>query len=124
MEDKATIAESVLEHAKEYAKANMELAKLEAINKGSEFASTAISYILAVATLVMCGLILNVAVALLIGDLLGKLYLGFFIVAGFYMLLSFIMFVGHKVLVVRPVNSMAIRSYLKNMKKNEKIQPA
>lgn len=122
MEEKATIAESILEHAKEYAKASLDLAKLKAVNKGSEVASVAFSYIIVIVTLVMFVMIVNIAIALWLGDLLGKLYYGFFIVAGFYLVVSFIVYIGHKVLIQKPVNNLVIKKYLKYTK--SKTQPS
>jgi ABC-type multidrug transport system fused ATPase/permease subunit len=114
MEEKATIAESIVEHAKEYAKASLDLIKLQAVNKGSEVASIILSYIIVIATLLMFIMIVNIAVAIWLGDLLGKLYYGFFIVAGFYLVVSFIVYVGYKVLIKKPINNLAIRTYLKH----------
>ncbi len=57
-------------------------------------------------------MIVNIGVAIWLGDLLGKLYYGFFIVAGFYLFVSFIMYVEHKVLIKNPIKNLAIKKYL------------
>ena len=123
MEEKATIVESVIDHVKEYAKTSFELVKLKAVKEGSEAASVVVAYVIVLASVIMFVIIINIGLALLIGDLTGKLYYGFFIVAGFYALLVFIMHFGHKVILKRPISNMAVRRYLKMTKENSQTQP-
>ncbi len=116
MEEKATIAESVLAHAKEAAKASLEIIKLKAINKGTEVGSMIAAYVLVIATTIMFLIIVNIGLALWIGELLGKLYYGFFVVAGFYLLVALIILAGRKVLITKPVTNFAIKKYLNQQK--------
>jgi hypothetical protein len=113
MEEKATIVESVVDHAKAYAESTFELIKLKAVKKGSEVASVIAAYVIVVASVLLFVIIVNIGLAIWLGDLTGKLYYGFFIVAGFYALVALILHLGHKVIFKRPITNMAIRKYIK-----------
>lgn len=123
MEEKATIVESVVDHAKEYAQSTFELIKLKAVKKGSEVASVVAAYVIVVASVLLFVIIINIGLALWLGELTGKLYYGFFIVAGFYVLLALIMHLGHKVIFKRPISNMAIRRYIKMTREKTQTQP-
>ncbi len=116
MEEKATIAEAVLAHAKEAAQASIDIVVLKAVNKGTEVVSTLASYILVIAASAMFLIIVNIGLALWIGEQLGKLYYGFFVVAGFYLLVALIILIGRKVLITDPATSFVIKKYLKHKK--------
>jgi len=116
MEEKATIAESVINHAQEYAQASFDLIKLKAVNKGSEVASVAVSYFLVTAALILFITIVSIGIALWVGELLGKVYYGFFIVAGFYGLVALIIHLGRQALVKKPIANRMIKKYLEQTK--------
>ena len=80
--------EALLEQMEAYAKTNYELAKLKSLDKATEVSTSFISRMSVVVTVTLCLLILNIGIALLIGELLGKMYFGFFVVSGFYLLAS------------------------------------
>jgi hypothetical protein len=122
MEEKATIVESVIEHAQEYAKTTFELIKLKAVKKGSETASVIVAYIVVIAAISLFVIIANMGVALWLGEITGKLYYGFFIVAGFYVLVALIIHWGHKVIFKRPISNMMIRKYIKQTQEKTQSQ--
>ena len=84
MEDKINFIEPLFEKAKEYGKTSYELFKLKTLNKTVGVLSSFISHGVIFLFLSMFIVFLNIAVALWLGDLLGKSYYGFFCVAAFY----------------------------------------
>jgi hypothetical protein len=91
METSPGIIESLFETTESYAKTSYELVKLQI----REFISTIFSKL--IVRLSIVGMIffiiflVNVGVALWLGELLGVNYYGFFIVAGFYLILVIVM---------------------------------
>jgi len=75
-------------------------------------ASNLVSWLIVLIFAVLFFLILNIGVALWLGELLGKSYYGFFIVAGFYALLALIFSIFRKQLIKNPVNNSIIEQVL------------
>jgi fatty acid desaturase len=84
MEDNVKLIDSLLERATEYGKTSFELIKLKAIDKTSNVASSAIPNIIVIVVFATFMLLLNFGLAFWLGEILGKVYYGFFVVAGFY----------------------------------------
>ena len=90
MEEKANILESLLGRAEEYGKTSLELFKLKALDKTLGVVSSIISRTVAfIFTFFLMG---TIGVAYLLGDVLGKLWYGFFIVAAFYGIIGFVLY--------------------------------
>lgn len=91
MEDHTNMVETLLEKATDYGKTSYELFKLRTVDKTSDVASTLIphTFILVVITSFM--LFLNFGIALWLGEILGKIYYGFFAIAAFYFMLVIIL---------------------------------
>jgi fatty acid desaturase len=97
MDEKAKLLESLLESAKEYSRTSLELIKLNVIDKVAEILSSAIPLSVVIILFSSFLLFLSVGLAFWLGDLTGKIFYGFFIVAGFYILLAVIIhFLMHK----------------------------
>ena len=92
MEDKINFIEPLFTRAEEFGKTSFELIKLKALDKTTNVVSTVISRSITVFVLMMFIVIINIGVALWLGDLLGKTYYGFFIVAAFYALLGGVLY--------------------------------
>jgi hypothetical protein len=91
MENPTTI-EALLEKAENYTRTSIELAKLQAIDKGADIVSSAVAGI-AIAVVVGTSLmLLNIGVAFWVGEQLGATYYGFFAVAGFYLIVALLLF--------------------------------
>ena len=84
MEDNANLLESLLEKATEYGKTSFELVKLKALDKSSDIVSTIVPRLVVIALLSSFLLFLNLGLALWLGEILGKTFYGFFVVAAFY----------------------------------------
>ncbi len=79
------------ERGEAYGRTTTTLAKLKGIEKGTVLAANFITKLAVSAVFLLFVLILNIAIALWLGELLGKSYLGFFAVAGFYFLVGCLM---------------------------------
>lgn len=86
MENHESLIGSLFEKTEHYAKATVELYKLKAIDKSADIISTFIARLIVVLCLTLFFVLLNIGIALWIGEALGKSYYGFFMVAGIYAL--------------------------------------
>lgn len=91
MKNYETAIEVLLEKVEDYGKTTLELIKLKAINSSADIISSFAVKIILITVIALFIFIINIGVALLIGDLLGKSYYGFFIVAAFYGLLAILL---------------------------------
>jgi hypothetical protein len=97
MEDNINLIESLLERIAEYGKTSYELVKLNVVDKTSDSVSALMAHAVVKVTAACFMLFINLGVALWVGDLLGKIYLGFFAVAAFYGFVALILhFFMHK----------------------------
>jgi hypothetical protein len=112
MEQQENLIESLIEKGEQYGKTTLELIKLKALDKSADVTSTLASWIIVVVLIVLFFLILNIGIALWIGEILGKTYFGFFAVAGFYGLLALIFGIFREKLVKKPVNNSIISQVL------------
>ena len=112
MEDQENLIESLIEKGEQYGKTTIELLKLKTLDKSADVASTLISWAIVIVFTVLFFLILNIGIALWIGELLGKSYYGFFAVAGFYALLALIFGIFREAWVKRPVNNSIVTQVL------------
>ena len=84
MEEKINFIDPLVEKAEQYGKTSYELLKLKTVEKTADIVSTSVSRGAVVLFLSMFTVIVNIGIALWLGDILGKTYYGFFCVAGFY----------------------------------------
>ena len=91
MEDNANLIESLLEKTAEYGKASFELVKLKAIDKTSDVISTLIPHSVVLVLVAVCMLFINLGLAFWLGEILGKIFYGFFVVAAFYVLAGIVL---------------------------------
>lgn len=97
MEDNKNMIESLLKRAAEYGTISLELAKLKAIDKTSDIVSSFVLNFIVTTFILSFVLFFNVGLALWLGEILGKTYYGFFLVAAIYLFAGiFINLVMHK----------------------------
>lgn len=92
MANDQNILEGLVEKAEEFGKTSFELFKLKTVDKTADVLSETISRLLIVVVLVFFISMLNTGIALLIGEFLPRIWYGFMIVAGFYGIVSFILY--------------------------------
>jgi hypothetical protein len=105
MEPAINLIEPLLERAEQYTKTSIELLKLKSLDKTADITSSLISRLLLTIVLTLFVLTLNIGMALWIGDLLGKSYHGFLLVASFYAVIGIVLFFIHPVIKSRINNS-------------------
>jgi len=79
------LIECLLEKTEAYSKTGYELAKLKSVETASIIATWLAARMIVFITLALFALVLNIAAGLWLGEILGKLYFGFLIVAVFYL---------------------------------------
>lgn len=119
MEEKATMIESLFEKAESYVQTNIDLFKLKAIDKSADVISSIVEKLAIIIVVLLIVLMVNIGLALWIGELVGKLYYGFFIVAAFYVLVAFILYFKSSVIIKAPINDSIILQMIKD-KNDEK----
>ena len=91
MEEQEFSMESLYEKAKAYTDTTLELTKLKAVDKTAGILGTVVARMAVLLTLLMFGFCANMALALWLGSLLGEAWLGFLVVAGFYVLIALLL---------------------------------
>jgi len=112
MDEQSGLIESLIEKGEQYGKTTLELLKLKTLDKSADVVSNLVSWLIVFIFAVLFFLILNIGVALWLGELLGKSYYGFFVVSGFYALLALIFGIFRKQIVKNPVNNSIITQVL------------
>lgn len=97
MEYNTNSLEALLERANEYSKVTIELIKLKALDKASDVVSSIVPNFVVLIFIASFILFLNLGIALWLGELLDKIYYGFFVVAAFYIITGIVVhFFMHK----------------------------
>jgi hypothetical protein len=109
MEEKSKI-DSLVNHVKEYAEQSFNLLLINLYEKVSRMISGATAAIILAVFGVIVLLFLSMGVALWIGRALGEIFLGFFIVAAFYMLVAAFLYMMRDKWIRLPVVNSVIRS--------------
>jgi fatty acid desaturase len=78
------LLESLVDRATDYGKTSFELVKLKAVDKTSDVVSSVIPHAIVIVLFASFMLFFNLGLALWFGEILGKLFYGFFLVAAFY----------------------------------------
>jgi hypothetical protein len=113
MEDNTKSIESLFEKATEYGKVSYELVKLKTLDKTSDVASSLIPHSVVFVLIASFLLFLNLGLSYWLGEILGKIYFGFFVVAAFYGIIGIVLhFFMHKRL-KRIVGNYIIKQALK-----------
>lgn len=111
MDAKTNLIKPLLERAEQYGKTGIELLKLQSLDKTADLVSIIASrslFVVAVAIFIMT---LNVAISLWLGEILGKYYYGFLVVASCHAFAAIILLIIHPFIKSR-VNDSIIRKIL------------
>jgi hypothetical protein len=97
MDDNSKLLESLLDRATEYGKTSYELVKLKAVDKASDVVSSSVPYTVVIVLIASFMIFFNLGLAFWLGEILGKTFYGFFVIASFYLLIgAIIYFFMHK----------------------------
>jgi hypothetical protein len=112
METQESLIESLVERIEAYGKTTYELSKLKLLETATVIVTSLVPRVSVIIMLSIFALVLNVGVALYLGELLGKVYYGFFIVSGFYLVAGIIFhFFLHK-WIKKPLSDIIIKQAL------------
>jgi len=112
METPADSIESLFERAETYGRTTFELSKLKLLETTNIVVTSLIARLSTILMVAMFSFVLSIAVALWLGDILGKAHYGFFIVAGFYLLAGLVLhFFLHR-WVKTPISELIIKQAL------------
>ena len=92
MNNNVTAIELLFDKAEDYSKTSIELFKLQAVDTSADIISSAAvkTVLFFVVTLFLSSI--NIAIALCIGESLGKYYYGFLILAAFYAIVGLVLY--------------------------------
>jgi phosphoglycerol transferase MdoB-like AlkP superfamily enzyme len=113
MTDDTTPIATLFERAEDYSKTTLKLFRLNAIDKSADVASSLVSRLAVIMTVVFSVLIISIGVALWLGKLLGDAFLGFFIVGAFYALIAILLHLFRDQWLKYPVSNSIIKQMLK-----------
>ncbi|MDD2564316.1 MAG: hypothetical protein PHU27_08890 [Salinivirgaceae bacterium] len=88
MENLEIKIEQLFEKATDYAKTSYELFRLKTLDKTADLASSLISKLIVYVLFASFMLFLNLGLAFWLGEILGKIYFGFFAIATFYIVVG------------------------------------
>ena len=112
METPASQIESLFERAEAYSKTSYELSKLKSIETTAKVVTSLISRLSVILMISLFALVLNIGIALLLGELLGKSYYGFFIVATFYFIAALVLHFFLHQWIKKPISELIITQAL------------
>ena len=112
MENKTTNVEELFYKLKDYADTRIDLFKLKAISKVSGVLSSVISGVVLVLLFFMVLICITIGFALLIGNALGQIWLGFLIMAGIYIVIGLIMFMSRAKFIKTPISNKFIKEFV------------
>jgi len=113
MTEDATPIATLFERAEDYSKTTLKLIKLNAIDKSADVASSLVSRLAVIMTVVFSVLISSIGVALWLGKLLSDTFYGFFVVGAFYLLLAILLHLFREQWLKYPVSNSIIKQMLK-----------
>lgn len=103
IEERKELIEDLFEKAEAYAKTNVELFKFMATNKLAVVVASLVSRLIVVLILSFFFFMINVGLAIWLGESIGHVYYGFFIVAGVYAFTAIILFAFRDPIIKNPI---------------------
>ncbi len=113
MEDQKNQFEILFDKASDYLETRLDLFKLKATQKASDVISSMASRLILILLISMVVIMINIGLALLLGEMMGKSYYGFFVMAAFYSLAGFVFHLYKNKWVEDPVTDSIIKKMTK-----------
>lgn len=111
MDNQNIFTETRLGHLEEYCLNEVELFKLKTINKSASITATFITKFIIGTTFTLFVLAISIAGGFWLGDLIGKIYQGFLLIAGFYLILTSVLFILQQKLKNKINNSIILQIF-------------
>lgn len=112
-ENPAEAVEALFERVEAFGRVTYELSKLKIVEITAQIVTILIAKVSVLLLLSFFTLVFNIGIALMIGEMLGKLHHGFFIVAGFYLLAGLVLHFFLPRWLKRPITELIITHALK-----------
>jgi len=116
MNNNATSIEMLFERAEDYSRTSIELFKLHAVDKSADVVSSLATRLVIVIVVALFMVSVTVGLALWIGELLGKTYYGFFVIAGFYAIAGMLLYAFRHQWIKEPVSNTIITQLMQKNK--------
>jgi hypothetical protein len=113
MDKQPHVVESLIGNSTEYVDTRLKLFKLKLVDKTSDIASSVVAFVPLILIFLIVFLLLNIGIALLIGDLVGRASWGFLIWTAVYIIAGLVLYKSRKKLVKVPFANLLIRKFLK-----------
>jgi hypothetical protein len=104
----------VIENVHDYLETQKRILRLEIIEKVSEASGSAAANSVVFVFYLLVFLFFSIALALLIGDLFGKAWLGFATMAVVYLIIAFMLNAGKEKWMKTPIANSFIKTFMKN----------
>jgi hypothetical protein len=111
MENRSSV-ESLFDSVKTYLETRLNLIKLKAIDKSSGIISLVISFVTLGIISLFVFIFLNIGLALLIGEWLGRASYGFFILTAVYVIIGVVIFKNRNKWIKKPILNTLIKTLL------------
>jgi len=105
--------EELTDNAKEYVNNKIELTKLHLAEKSSSVLSNLMAGIIVTIVFMLFIVFASVALSIILGSCLGKIWLGFLIVSGVYLLLGLIIWFGREKIIRLPIMNTILQQLFK-----------
>lgn len=113
MEEQSELIDELIEKGHKYGQTTLQVLKLKTLDKTSDVLSNLVSWLPVLVAGILFFLILNIGIAIWLGELMGRGFFGFFAVAGFYLLLTLFFLAFRKPLIKYPLDNSIINEVLK-----------
>jgi putative superfamily III holin-X len=104
--------ERLTENLKEYVNTRYDLITLKITQKVANMSAKSIAFLIIATVVSLFFFFINMALAYYISSLFGNNYTGFFIVSGFYLVVTIIFLIGRKNLLINPLRNCIINKIL------------
>ncbi len=108
--------ETIFEKAEDYSRTSIALYKLQAIDKSADVVSGLATRLVIALVVAVFVLSINFGIALWLGEILGKSYYGFFIIAGGYGIIALLLYIFRHQWIKVPVSNAIITQMQPNTK--------
>ncbi len=112
-ENQPSALSNIFENAGNYVESKVDLLKLKAVKKMSDVTSSLVTKLTMVLLIIFVFFLVNIGLAMWVGDMMEKMYYGFFIVAGAYILIGLILYALRRQIFKTPLHNRLIKMMLK-----------
>lgn len=113
MSTSKSLIELLFEKIEEYGKTNYELIKFKLLKTTAIIVPSLISRLVVVLVFFFFALILSIGISIFLGELLDDLYIGFFIVAAFYLVIGILLYFFLYNWIKKPIGDSIVKQILK-----------